>query len=558
MSPIKDLFLSYEAVNAERVFSEGDILTGTLSLTLSKDTRVKAIFVKVKGDARVKWTEGSGEDSTTYSAHIRYFKLKEYLLAENGKGTALSKGVHLFKFTFQIPYGDMPSSFKGKHGSIVYMLEAKVKKSWRWPSKAQAEFNLVSNVLRYFGLTAMCPQGGSVKKTMGVFSKRVVQLHAVMNRKVCSPGDSFSVVATIRNPSSKTIKPKCGLYQEIVYRVKGSNKTCVERLCRIVGDAIMPNSDETVIWQMNVPPNAIYTMSNCDIISVIYYVKAYLDISFAFDPEVVLPLVVIPATFAQLEPDGGTQGGSVRFLFPPTLHLLLLLYQLHTVDVEESLKSLPVIAIVMVKNLLFVCSLAVAIFTTALGFKIQNKHVGKCLQVQEGTWGGRVSLGECSPYSPMQEWLWIPESQALSSHHTGECLTAPEGEYEGVHLQPCMFKMDSDETGDRVAAVDVDSEEGRQTWSCSKKGLLTLTGRGLHLSASPQSTLVFVSRDHKQGSRWRTLDNQTLCNLRDHKHHQSQDQSHHYIGKSPEARIFPSSTADLHKEAEPCKDLRVL
>lgn len=136
--------------------------------------------------------------------------------------------------------------------------------------------------------------------------------------------------------------------------------------------------------------------------------------------------------------------------------------------------------------------------TEVSGIKIRNKLLGKCLQVQEGTSGGRVSLEECNPHSPSQEWLWLPGSQALSSHHTGECLTAPGEQYEGVHLQPCIFRAQSEETGTGLAAVEMSREAGSQEWSCSKKGHLTLLGKGLHLSATQESTLVFLSRELKQ------------------------------------------------------------
>ncbi|KAG7243940.1 hypothetical protein INR49_006098 [Caranx melampygus] len=206
---------------------------------------------------------------------------------------------------------------------------------------------------------------------------------------------------------------------------------------------------------------------------------------------------------------------------------------------QESTLSVPVIAIAMGRKLLWLCLLLVIILKVS-GFKIRNKLIGKCLQVQEGILGGRVSLGECSPYSPVQEWSWLPQSQALSSHHTGECLTAPGEQYEGVLLQPCIFTAESDKT----------AESSSQSWSCSKKGHLTLIGRGLHLSATPESTLVFLSQEHKQGSRWRTLDNQTLCNGRDSKHSQHQDQSHHYLGKSLDPAV-----SDIHTQAEPFEGL---
>nr|XP_020450096.1 uncharacterized protein LOC109956941 isoform X2 [Monopterus albus] len=198
-----------------------------------------------------------------------------------------------------------------------------------------------------------------------------------------------------------------------------------------------------------------------------------------------------------------------------------------------------------------VCLLVFIIFKETSGLKIRNKLLGTCLQVQEGTSGGRVSLGECSLYSPLQEWRWLPESQALLSYRTGECLTAPGEEFEGVRLQRCNFRVASDKAAEGVAQVGAGRETSSQAWSCSKKGHLTSIGRGLHLSATHESTLVFLSRGHKQGSRWRTLDNQTLCKGRDSK----DDQPHRYLGKSLDPGIFPGVISDVHKQAEPSEGI---
>ncbi|XP_070690221.1 uncharacterized protein [Pempheris klunzingeri] len=191
----------------------------------------------------------------------------------------------------------------------------------------------------------------------------------------------------------------------------------------------------------------------------------------------------------------------------------------------------------MGRRLPCVCVLVFVIFKEASGLKIQNKLLGKCLEVQKGPVGGRVSLGDCSPYSALQEWRWLPESQALTNLHSGECLAAPREQYEGVHLQPCIVRAESDR------------EASSQAWSCSKRGHLTLKGKGLHLSATQESTLVFLSRENRQGSRWRTLDNQTLCNGSDSKH--NQHQPHHHLGKSLEAAVFPSAISDMQRRAEP-------
>ncbi|KAK2838029.1 hypothetical protein Q5P01_015241 [Channa striata] len=59
-------------------------------------------------------------------------------------GTVLPKGHHNFRFTLQIPDGDMPSSFTGLHGKIVYTLEAKLSRSWRSLSTVQKEIKFLS------------------------------------------------------------------------------------------------------------------------------------------------------------------------------------------------------------------------------------------------------------------------------------------------------------------------------------------------------------------------------------------------------------------------------
>uniref|UniRef100_A0AAZ1Y092 Arrestin C-terminal-like domain-containing protein n=2 Tax=Oreochromis aureus TaxID=47969 RepID=A0AAZ1Y092_OREAU len=301
MSRIKDFKMTHEAINEDGAFSEGDTIVGTVSFRLTKDVKVKSIFVKAKGDAIVKWTEKTGEETELYHSHRRYFKVKEFLVAENAGGTSLPQGAHTFKFSLKIPEGNMPSSFQGKHGKIVYVVEAKITRSWRLPSAVQKEIKFVSKAFLHTP-QVMCPQSRSVSKDIGVFSKGQVQMSATICRGVCFPGETSSVVAKICNSSSKNTRPKFKLQQKIVYRCDGKTKTCDETLFKAVGDTIRPNSEQTASCQLKIPSDAIATLRNCDIISVEYQIKVYLDISFAFDPEVVFPLVIIPYRFAAIQP----------------------------------------------------------------------------------------------------------------------------------------------------------------------------------------------------------------------------------------------------------------
>uniref|UniRef100_A0A1A8BI04 Arrestin C-terminal-like domain-containing protein n=1 Tax=Nothobranchius kadleci TaxID=1051664 RepID=A0A1A8BI04_NOTKA len=316
MSPIENLSLTCDSAN--NTFSEGDTIVGMLSFNLTKDTKVKGIFVKAKGDAHVQWSEGSGDDERSYSARKRYFKVKEYLVTEKAEGNVLSKGTHHFKFKMTIPEGNMPSSFKGAHGSIVYKLEAKISRKWRWSTTVEREINFLSKSIRHV-CQIKCPQSGSVNKKLGVFSKKEVQMSASVNRDVCSPGDTLSAFAKICNSSSKSMRPKFSLQQRTVYRAGSSTNTTHNTLFKAVGDPIEPNSEITSTCQIEVPRTAIYSIDNCEILSVEYYVKVYLDISFAFDPEVVFPLHLSPRSAASedLGSDVPCAGPSYSDFCPP-------------------------------------------------------------------------------------------------------------------------------------------------------------------------------------------------------------------------------------------------
>ncbi|XP_039875518.1 arrestin domain-containing protein 3-like [Simochromis diagramma] len=298
MSPIKDFNVIYTATNDDDTVSPGDIIVGAVIFRLTKDVKVKSVSLKIKGDAFAQWSDGD----TKYFAQRRYFKVKSYVVEKNPKGTVLPQGVNSLFFAFKLPDCDMPSSFQGKNGRISYIMEAKIARSWHWSSDAQKEIKFMSRSSPHT-VQMMHPQSGSVSKNMGGRSRGQVQMSATINRGVCSPGETLSVVAKICNSSSKEMRPKFKLQQKIVYTCKKHTNPTFKTLCKMVGDTISPNSEQTVSCKIKIPGDIAPTLHNCDIISVEYYVKVYLDISFAFDPEVTFPLVILPSRLASIWPD---------------------------------------------------------------------------------------------------------------------------------------------------------------------------------------------------------------------------------------------------------------
>uniref|UniRef100_A0A3Q2VCC3 Arrestin domain-containing protein 3-like n=1 Tax=Haplochromis burtoni TaxID=8153 RepID=A0A3Q2VCC3_HAPBU len=270
MSSMKDLNVTFEAINEDGSYSEGDTIVGSVSFRLTKEVKVKSLSVKAKGDVKAEWTEGTGYFQITHTAKRRYFKVKEYLIARNG--------VHTFRF------GSMPSSFKGVYGKIVYMFEANMSRSWWWPSKIKKKINFISKTFQQFWEVMV--NTALIRAINVIFGK-------------C---ETISVVAKICNSSSKNTRPKFKLEQKTVFRCNESTKKWVMNLFKEVGETISPNSERTVSCQLKIPDDAISTIHNCEIISVEYYIKVYLDISFAFDPEVVFPLVIVPSRYAAIQP----------------------------------------------------------------------------------------------------------------------------------------------------------------------------------------------------------------------------------------------------------------
>lgn len=60
-------------------------MVGTVNFKLSDETKVKSINVKVKGEARVHWTEGTKDHERSHSDHRTYFKEKVYLVEKRDK-----------------------------------------------------------------------------------------------------------------------------------------------------------------------------------------------------------------------------------------------------------------------------------------------------------------------------------------------------------------------------------------------------------------------------------------------------------------------------------------
>ena len=84
---VKAFSVSYNPINNDNTFTEGDFISGNIQLELLKDCKINSLYVQIKGKAKVLWSETNGKTSTVYSSKEKFFSIKQYVIQEfKGQG----------------------------------------------------------------------------------------------------------------------------------------------------------------------------------------------------------------------------------------------------------------------------------------------------------------------------------------------------------------------------------------------------------------------------------------------------------------------------------------
>ncbi|XP_076853829.1 arrestin domain-containing protein 3-like [Brachyhypopomus gauderio] len=307
---IKDLSLNYDPVKENNTFTCGDFINGRVILEVTKEVKIDSLYVKFKGDANVRWSERRNDQTHVYSSHERYFKLKQFFIQDPSKkgkidpgaiiitgetySNMVKPGSHVFPFSFQVPQGNMPASFKGHYGSVKYILEVTLDRSWKIDRTDTKEIIFVPGI-NSIGPNLMIPQSGATDKKMKLFTSGSASIRATMDKMGCMQGEIIKVSTDVDNSSSRDLKLKYSLEQKQTFCAQGRHKYCTNTIFKVVGDPVPSGSKQTVVTQLTIPPNLELTIMNCGIIKVEYILKVYLDVPYASDPEIQFPVVILPA-----------------------------------------------------------------------------------------------------------------------------------------------------------------------------------------------------------------------------------------------------------------------
>ncbi|KAM3867557.1 arrestin domain-containing protein 3 [Diretmus argenteus] len=355
-STVKNFTINYNPVNEENTFTSGDVVSGQISLEVAKECHIDSLSVKFKGKATVLWSERHGQVTVVYHSKDKYFSITQFIIRltkgqgrdeggglvkdllewcihiANGRqvvtsfqgfddrafsqpremtikhycqarmqnlysdSSVVAAGCHVYPFTFHIPPQDMPNSFDGECGKIVYSLKARLSRSMRIDSKASTKINFVSKAIPNNVPELMTPQHGCKDKKMKFFTSGTVGMDVQISKMGYCQGEGINVVASIQNNSSREIKPKYCIYRKHSFFANGKRRLHTKDLLKEVGEPIPPKTNQTVSRVITIPPDMATSILNCSILKAEYRIRVYLDVKYASDPEIKFPIVILPAS----------------------------------------------------------------------------------------------------------------------------------------------------------------------------------------------------------------------------------------------------------------------
>ncbi|XP_020776611.1 arrestin domain-containing protein 3-like [Boleophthalmus pectinirostris] len=300
-SGFKNVNINLTSANSRRTFSCGDIVTGTLSFDLTKETKITSITMALSGNVDVHWSSGSGgkkRHRRHFSAKINLFLLKSGLLLENSLGggpTKLPPGTHVYPFTCHIPHGDFPSTFHGVHGKIQYLLTVSIDRPWHFAKSFETELNFLERINNKPELWAPLSGSNSMYVCCLCWASGPVELTATLERKAFMRGEIVKVICEINNASSRTVTPKARLKERQTYYTHGrhNRNSGTRNLVTQNGEAIKANSSDVhKELLLTIPTNTHLTISNCPILEVDYMIEVVVDVRGSSEVIVRCPIII--------------------------------------------------------------------------------------------------------------------------------------------------------------------------------------------------------------------------------------------------------------------------
>jgi len=297
-------------------YRPGENISGKCILDLEGELSMRKIIVTMRGEADTKWVEtrmtGTGsnryETSNTYKGHEDYFKVPQVVFGtdHDDSKVTLNSGIHEYDFSFQIPQQDLPRSYEGEYGKIVYYVKAEIDKPWAPDPDTRTSFTIVCP-------TAIPANQGPIERSDEKMlcccccASGPISVVARIDKTGYQPGEPIPLSVEFENHSSRIVRPQASLYETHTFTADYAKflpkhpKISRKKLADLQGQPLGRGSNASWTGSTHQLKNPAVTPSllNCRIIQVEYHVLVEVDIpSVNNNLRVELPVVIpsVPQT----------------------------------------------------------------------------------------------------------------------------------------------------------------------------------------------------------------------------------------------------------------------
>ncbi|KAJ8380587.1 hypothetical protein SKAU_G00013650 [Synaphobranchus kaupii] len=131
---------------------------------------------------------------------------------------------------------------------------------------------------------------------MKLFTSGKVSMCINIEKTGYMQGEMLKILAEIENNSSRALAPKFALHQRQSFIATTSTNNVTKRIFKEVGERVPSSARQSVTKALRIPSDLTASIFHCSIIKVEYTLEVYLDVPYATDPKVTIPLVILPTT----------------------------------------------------------------------------------------------------------------------------------------------------------------------------------------------------------------------------------------------------------------------
>ncbi|XP_062310355.1 arrestin domain-containing protein 3-like [Osmerus eperlanus] len=256
-------------------------MTGHISFDVKRVTNITSIFMSLNGKAEVRWTTRTmSRRRTRTHTHKAEIDLFTVITGNNAIGrTVLQEGAQVYPFTFQLPQGDFPSTFKGVHGRVVYFLKVEIHRSLHITKVFETEFNFSRHIDSNHPQLLAPLSGSNSHMVWGLCcASGPVEMTVHLDRKGFVPGETIKIACEFRNSSLRSATPNATLVQNQKYSALDTSvRIECKTLDSVTGEPVKSGTLQAYSEMTLTIPDTSLSISNCSIIDVNYDVLVTLS-----------------------------------------------------------------------------------------------------------------------------------------------------------------------------------------------------------------------------------------------------------------------------------------